>query len=80
MPTRDDLKSWIVDALKSHDGEASLREVSKYVWEYHEADLRASGDLFYSWQYNLRWGATKLRQDGLLAAKPPRSRGPWRLK
>jgi hypothetical protein len=50
------------------------------VWEHHEADLRASGDLFYSWQYNLRWGATKLRQDRLLAAKPPRSRGPWRLK
>jgi len=36
-------------------------EVSREVWRLHEHNLRASGDLFYVWQYELRWAAFKTR-------------------
>jgi hypothetical protein len=77
MSSKSDLVDWLVEALRGLGGKASLLDVSKEVWRLHESDLRASGDLFYTWQYDLRWAATKLRKQGLLAENGPRE--PWRL-
>lgn len=79
MATKEDLKDWVVEALKEHGGEASLLEVARTIWDRHEDDLRASGDLFYTWQYDMRWAATKLREEGLLQQTKHGSREPWRL-
>ena len=73
------MKEWVVEALEQLGGAGSIIEVCRVVWQRHEADLRASGDLFYTWQYDIRWAATKLRHDGLLAETAPKSRHPWRL-
>lgn len=67
--------SW--SAWRPLGGTASLLDVSKEVRRRHEDDLRASGDLFYTWQYDLRWAATKLRKQGRLAENGPRE--PWQL-
>jgi len=32
----------------------TIVEISRAVWDRHEDDLRESGDLFYTWQYDLR--------------------------
>jgi hypothetical protein len=53
--TKDSLQSWVLEGLVAHGGRARLIEVAKHIWEHHEADLRAAGDLFYSWQYDIRW-------------------------
>jgi hypothetical protein len=79
MLVRADLKPWIVDALQAHDGRASVLEVCKYVWDHHQDDLRRGGDLFYTWQYDIRWAATKLRQEKILSSTEPKSSAPWRL-
>lgn len=79
MATKEDLQEWIIDALESKAGAAELLDVSKHVWAHHEGELRSSGDLFYTWQYDLRWAATKLRKAGRLAEADDCPRGVWQL-
>lgn len=52
-------------------------DVSKYIWANYEDQLRQSGDLFYTWQYDYRWQATELRKKGIL--KDSDKRGYWEL-
>jgi hypothetical protein len=79
MPViRDDFKNWIVLAIRSKGGSASLIEVAKYVWENYKSDLQRSGDMFFKWQYEVRWAATALRKEGKLM--PADHTGIWRLK
>ncbi|MGI3164337.1 hypothetical protein [Pseudooceanicola sp. 200-1SW] len=66
MAVKTDLQDWVFDAVKQLDGEASVAEVAKVIWEKHEADLRSSGDLFYTWQYDMRWAAEWLRKQNRL--------------
>lgn len=70
---------WVLEALTERGGSGSVVQVSKIVWRRHELDLRNSGDLFYTWQYDIRWAAQKLRDTGRLKPVPPRSRAPWEL-
>lgn len=80
MATRQDLKSWVYEALAEHGGEAKIVGVARHIWGRHEADLRASGDLFYTWQYDMRWSAKRLRDEGKVAAPDATPRGTWALK
>lgn len=80
MATKGDLVDWVVDALKTAGGSASLLYVSKYIWDTHEAELRRSGNLFYSWQYDMRWAATELRRKGIMLPAEQDRRGKWTLK
>lgn len=66
MADKTDLKDWVQDALKEL-GPAGVVDVSRWVWEHHEPNLRASGSLFYTWQYDIRWAAQVLRNEGRLA-------------
>ena len=43
--------------------------IAKHIWDNHQADLQASGDLFYTWQYAMRWEAQKLQHEGKLTKK-----------
>lgn len=73
------LREWILEALQARGGSATLVEVCRHVWQYHEDDLWDSGDLFYTWQYDVRWAATELRRRGLLRAEDKSPRGVWEL-
>jgi len=80
MHDKSVLEYWIVEALRKRGGAADLLEVCKTVWADHEHDLRSSGDLFYTWQYDIRWAGLKLRKRGVLApASREKAREPWRL-
>lgn len=78
MSDRYILNKWVVDALNSYGGSASIVQVAKYIWITHEVDLRNSGDLFYTWQYDMRWSATYLRRKGIVSEAD--NSGVWRLK
>lgn len=73
------MKPWIVTCLKARGGKGSPKDVSKYVWENHESDLKASGDILYTWQYDIRWAAQKLRDEGVLKPVHGRRDLPWKL-
>ena len=68
MATRADLKVWVEDALRDL-GPALVPEIARHIWQNHEAELRASGNLFYTWQYAMRWEGQKLQQEGKLTKK-----------
>ena len=67
MATKSDLEGWVLKAVQDLGGEATVLDVAKELWQVHEHDLRASGDLFFTWQYDMRWAAQNLRGDGKLA-------------
>lgn len=47
-------------------GRGTVTDVCRVIWRRHEPELRASGDLFYTWQYDVRWAAQRLRNEGVL--------------
>jgi len=79
MTSKHVLRTWVVEALASLGGSGSVVEVSKVIWERHDGELRDAGDLFYTWQYDVRWAAQALRNEGTLVAAEGRRGGPWRL-
>ena len=80
MATKNDLLSWTTDALRALGGEAHHIAVAKHVWENHEADLKASGNLLYTWQYDLRWAAHRLRVAGVCKPDSETRTGVWALQ
>ena len=79
MASKEDLKKWVVDALLALGGSAKIVDVCKHIWQHHENDLRASGDLFYTWQYDVRWAAQSLRDAGTLKTAKDSRGAPWTL-
>jgi len=79
MADRTDLVGWLAGALRAHGGRASIVAVCRHVWAHHEAELRRSDDLFYTWQYDIRWAADRLRKEGRMKPKSASSRGLWEL-
>lgn len=79
MATREDMKGWVLQALRSFGGKGWPREVSKYIWDNYEAELRHSGGLLYTWQYDVRWAAQSLRDSGALKPVHGRRDLPWEL-
>lgn len=73
------LQEWVVEALAARGGSATVLEVAADLWGHHEDDLRASGDLFFTWQYDMRWAATALRHAGRIRGASTSPRGVWEL-
>ncbi len=66
MATKADLQEWVSQALHANGGEAHLTDVAKHIWLNHEEELKASGKLFFTWQYDMRWAAQNLQKAGKL--------------
>lgn len=79
MTTKHDVTDWVVASLGRLGGSAPLVEVARDIWKYHESDLRSSGDLFYTWQYDMRWSADALRRKGTMKAAEMSPHGVWQL-
>lgn len=79
MPDKGVLREWVVEALRGLGGAGSVVEVCEDVWRHHEAELRQAGDLFFTWQYDIRWAAQTLRDEGVLQPMAGRRRQPWAL-
>jgi len=79
MARREDLQEWIISALKAHGNFANIVQVAQYIWTHHEHELRASGDLFFTWQYDMRWACTRLRERKIVQRAEVSKRGEWRL-
>ena len=77
--SKTDFPGLVVEALREHDGACDLALVAKYIWDNYEAELRASGRIFYTWQYDARWAADKLRRRGIMKAAKESPRGIWEL-
>ena len=73
------LKQWIVEALSFYSGQAHYLTVSKWIWEHRRQELFDTGDMFYKWQYHIRWLAIELRKEGVLLPADESPSGTWIL-
>jgi hypothetical protein len=76
---RENMTTWVVEALQQLGGRGTIIEIARRVWDRHEPDIRAAGDLLYEWQYELRWPGDILRRDGTLRPTDDGQRGVWEL-
>ena len=63
---RHDLEEMVLEALKALGGRGRIVEIAREIWIRNEAELRVSGDLFFTWQYDIRWAKKRLRDRNLL--------------
>lgn len=75
MATKADLMTWTEESLRARGGEAHHIQVARDIWGEYETELRASGDLFYTWQYDLSWAAKRLRDRRILKPDDETRRG-----
>lgn len=76
---RNDLPNILYDTLDQLGGKADIVSVCKYIWEHYQIQLEYSGNLFYTWQYDIRWAATELRKLGKMESAKVSSRGIWEI-
>jgi hypothetical protein len=79
VASKQDLVDWLTEALAAHGGRGTIVELCREIWLRHEPDLRMSGDLFFTWQYDVRWAAYKLRENGVLKPDTESPTGVWEL-
>jgi len=79
MLLKSSLPELIIEALKSYSGTASIVQVCKFIWNNYATDLEQSGDLFYTWQYDIRWAADYLRKKNILKPSSLSPQGVWEL-
>ena len=76
---KDDLEDMVLDALEALGGQGQIVEIAREIWQRNELELRQSGDLFYTWQYDIRWAKTKLRDRGLVTVIKQGQHNIWKL-
>lgn len=80
MASRLELQDWVIEALKANGGSGTIVQVAKHIWSNHEHELKASGDLFFTWQYDMRWACTRLRERKIVQPAEISDRGEWKLQ
>jgi hypothetical protein len=80
LATRYDLESWIIEALGGFPNQrGKIVDICRHVWAIHEQDLRSSDDLFFTWQYDIRWAANRLRDRKIMKPAEMSPKGVWEL-
>jgi len=74
------LRTWIIESLVELGGSAQMIDVAKSIWHKRSTELAERGDLFFRWQYVMRWSATTMRKDGILLPSEDCEKGVWTLK
>ena len=77
---KNNLPNLLKATLAELGGRGTILQVCKKFWAKNEESLRNSGDLFYTWQYDIRWAATKLRKAGIMKDVSSSDPGVWELK
>ena len=79
MVSNFNLKNWLIEALNHYGRKASIVQVCKYIWETHSKELEESGDIFYTWQYDVGWTAQQLVNKGKLKKVRIKNKSSWEL-
>ncbi len=79
MSDKEFLDRALVSALKASGGSASIGKACEAVWEQNENELRLRRELFFTWQYDIRWSAHWLRLAGVLRSASLSPQGVWEL-
>lgn len=62
--TRKDLPDILYQLIKELGESATMMTIFRKFWKDHKSELNENDDFFYTWNYDIRWAATKLRKEG----------------
>lgn len=77
--TKEMLPDLLYGVLRDMGGRGSIIGICKRFWSKYENELKNSGDLFYTWQYDIRWAATALRKTGRMKDANLSPSGIWEI-
>lgn len=77
--TRHDFKPWIMEALDSNGGRAGIFQIARFIWDNYHHKISRDKKILYTWQYEMRWAAQSLKDDGLIELGKFK-RGVWSKK
>ena len=76
--SKDDLPRLLEDVLKEMNGNGYILDISKKFWIKYKDNITPDNNLFYTWQYDIRWAATELRKNNIMV-RPDLEKGLWTL-
>ena len=77
---RKDLTEILEEALVSLGGKGRIVEICEYIWNKYQEELFDSGDIFYTWQYDLRMSAKEtLKAEGKVITLKDGKKSVWKL-
>lgn len=76
---RNDTVQLVCEALDSLGGEGTIVEATEVIWKNYKDDLESSGDISYTWQYDMRWARHKLSKTGKLTTETRGRESIWKL-
>lgn len=76
---RTDLIDALHKVLIRLNGHGSIVQICKEFWRMYSGQISVKNRLFYTWQYDIRWAATKLRKQGIMQAADISPKGIWEL-
>jgi hypothetical protein len=79
LKTRKDLCSWIIEALGPLGGSARIDKIKEYIWNHHGDEIRDSGNFHFTWNEDILWAATQLREKGILKKSSKTPKSVWAL-
>ena len=80
MIKRKDLTEILEEALTALGGEGKIVEICEYIWGKYKDNLLSSGDIFYTWQYDLRMSAKEtLKAKGKITTLKDGKKSVWKL-
>ena len=80
MIKRKELTEILEEALIALGGEGKIVEICEYIWIKYKEDLLDSGDIFYTWQYDLRMSAKEtLKAKGKIVTLKDGKKSVWKL-
>jgi uncharacterized protein YuzE len=73
------LENWLIETLEERGGSATLLDVSRDIWRRRGREIQKRGDVFLTWQYDLRWAAHRLRRRKVMKSAHDSPFGVWEL-
>lgn len=77
--SRKDFKPLILEALNSNGGRSAIFQICQFIWDNYHHRISQDKKMLYTWQYEIRWAAMGLREDGLIELGKFK-RGVWSTK
>ncbi len=77
---KEELPDYLFKTIEYMGGKGNIVEICRCFWSLYEGDIKPSEDLFYTWQYDIRWAATELRKTNRMKGVDISPRGIWEIK
>lgn len=76
---KTDLPDLLYLTIQKLGGSANMMTIFKEFWKNYGNQLSPKDDLFYTWNYDIRWAATELRKTKRMKPTINSDKGVWEI-